>query len=85
MALEYKHIVQQIFVVVLINGQSLSCENMRECSSFWGSFAAGTYVRRGRLDDDLTTHRDTNIIKEDFLVFFLSFFLSFLFLIHIFF
>ena len=43
-------------------------------------------VRRGRLDDDLTTHRDTNIIKEDFLVFFLSFFLlSFLFLIHIFF
>ena len=26
MALEYKHIVQQIFVVVLI-GQSLSCEN----------------------------------------------------------
>ena len=50
---------------------------LRECS--WGSFAAGTYVRRGRLDDDLTTHRDTNIVKEDFLVFFLSFFLSFLF------
>ena len=33
----------------------------------------GTYIGCARLDDDVTTHTDTNIIKEDFLVFFLSF------------